>query len=424
MSTPPQNPQHDPNQPAQPHSASEAAGWDDVNGQPRYGMRLPQGPDAAAQPTWQEQHGSAGSQGQQGTVGQPDQFGQQSQFGQQDTAAPGQSNSDERPGWDQARPGSRRAAREAAASSQNPSAGQYGQPTPGQYGQPGQPTPGQYGQPGQPTPGQYGQQGQYGQPAQAQAQPPVFGQQQYPGAFVPGGPYDHTGQVPQGPFSGNQAGQPTQPGQPFHPGQQGQQGQPGYQGHQGQPGYQGQPAFQGYQGQQGYGALPGFSSQPTSAGSRPTTITVAGVLLWVGAALAVVLTIIGVFAVPTSVIRQTLLSDTSGQDRADLERMLTPGFLQGVLWFVVILYVVMAGTAVLVGLQTWKGSNAWRIVGTVCGGIAVLFNLFTVLDSPLSILLFLMAAAIIVLWWLPVSNAWFKAKKAEKKQQFAQPMGY
>lgn len=146
--------------------------------------------------------------------------------------------------------------------------------------------------------------------------------------------------------------------------------------------------------------------------------------MWVGAALSVISAVVGLLLIPVAEFRAEMIAQADPSERADLEQFATEGFVAGMLWALVISTLIAALFAAFVGFLTWKGSNAWRIVGTVCGGIAALMNLLASLGEPLNLLQFLLAAAILVLWWLPASNRWFAAKQADKARAFQQPMRY
>jgi len=156
---------------------------------------------------------------------------------------------------------------------------------------------------------------------------------------------------------------------------------------------------------------PGFGG-PHANPPRPGTATSASVLLWIGAALYAVVSIIGMLASDRAVLRDTLLQGIPDSMRADYERLLTPDMLGTVITTSIVFIVILSLFAALVGWFTFAGSAAWRVVGTVCGALAVLGNL---VGGTGGLLWAVLSAAIVVLWWVKPSSAWFAAMRPHRR---------
>jgi len=72
---------------------------------------------------------------------------------------------------------------------------------------------------------------------------------------------------------------------------------------------------------------------------------------------------------------------------------------------------IIAGVAIF-SVFTWQGKGWARIVLTVFLAIQVILGLASIGNgSPQSIVGVLLCVLVVVLLWLPLSNAWFKAQK-------------
>lgn len=230
--------------------------------------------------------------------------------------------------------------------------------------------PGQENQPTQP---------QYGQPAPQSNERPGWD-------AAPQQPADGIPVQPSGIYTGN-------PQQPGYPGQQGYPGQPGFQ----QAPY-GQPGF-------GYGA-------PVAVPPQPSTARWASLLLWIGAGLYLIANVVVLFATDRAALRAQALGSVPSEMRSQYESILTDSMLTTSLVIAAVVLALVSGFAALVAWLTNRGSNAWRIVGTVCGALAALSNFAS--GGLIGILFGLLAVAIVVLWWVPQSSAWFRAVSAAK----------
>lgn len=191
------------------------------------------------------------------------------------------------------------------------------------------------------------------------------------------------------------SGAPVPPAPPAPP-----QGQPGgaYPGAAaGYPGaapgqptpYPGQPAA--YPGQPG--ATAGYPAQPYDAApaaptTRPRQVVTACVLAWVIAGLGVV-----------GLISAMVLMSQYGIDGAVIAGS------------VLIPIVVIIGLAVF-AVFTWQGKGWARIALTVMFAINTLSGLANIGNgAPQGILGVILSIGAIVMLWLPVTNAWFAAKR-------------
>lgn len=187
-----------------------------------------------------------------------------------------------------------------------------------------------------------------------------------------------------------------------------------------QPAPYGQPSPYG-----GYGQPGGYAAgnlplpQPGPIPALPRLVNVASILLVVGAAIAMVQAILQavVFSsMPLSEFKAMVLEQAPAGMEAEYSNMIdsmSQGLITSMVVTIIALYAVGAILAVLVAIFTRKGSNTWRIVGTVCGVLATLANLAS-FTSPLSLVLAVLGVLIVVFWWLPESNRWFAAIRRNK----------
>jgi hypothetical protein len=170
----------------------------------------------------------------------------------------------------------------------------------------------------------------------------------------------------------------------------------------------------------GYGAqgLPG----PYGAPQRPTQVKAASIILWIAAGLYTVLTLVGLSFLSGTDLKSALLesTDTLPADQADLYRdtldAYTGSMLSGILVFTGVMVVAIGILAAVAAWRTWKGSNPWRIAGTVCGAAMAAYQLFMMLIAPAMGLPGLAVCIIvIVLWFSKPASAWFRAKAAQRR---------
>jgi len=180
------------------------------------------------------------------------------------------------------------------------------------------------------------------------------------------------------------SGAPVPPAPPAPP-----QGQPGGAYPGAAAGYPGQPAA--YPGQPG--ATAGYPGQPYDAApaaptTRPRQVVTACVLAWVIAGLGVV-----------GLISAMVLMSQYGIDGAVIAGS------------VLIPIVVIIGLAVF-AVFTWQGKGWARIALTVMFAINTLSGLANIGNgAPQGILGVILSIGAIVMLWLPVTNAWFAAKR-------------
>ncbi len=254
--------------------------------------------------------------------------------------------------------------------------GQPGSEQPGQQPQPGHGQPG-YGQagaeqpadgtpgPGQPAYGQPPAYGQYGQPAYGQ---PAYGQPTY----------------------GQPAyGQPTY-GQPTY-------GQPAY----GQPAY-GQPTY----GDPGYGQAPGWGSSPGAErdpDKRPTTVTVACVLTWVGGGLmaaAMLIAVLLLAGAPDAVVDEL---------RAELN--LSRGEVMTLAWSITLIFFVWSLASVILAVLAFRRSQVGRILLAASSVMTALLSLISIL-SGVSAVPLLLAGVTTVLLFVGGANDWYARRSS------------
>jgi len=157
---------------------------------------------------------------------------------------------------------------------------------------------------------------------------------------------------------------------------------------------------------------PQYQAQPSAAVAveRPSSVTRAVQLMYVGAALSII-GIIVAWATKSQLHDQVAKASPS----------LTPDEVDTAVTVSLGLATVVG--LVAVGLWLWMASangagKSWaRIVATVLGGLGVVSTLFALTTATgttvaLQVISLLLAIAILVLLWLPASSAYFRARSA------------
>jgi hypothetical protein len=173
---------------------------------------------------------------------------------------------------------------------------------------------------------------------------------------------------------------------------------------------------------QGYpGAMPGMppaAGAPQPAGPRPSSVTTAVRLMWVGAALAVVSALL----TPTmgdalrTQIRDALATSNASMSPSELD-----GLVTAVLAVALVFGLIGAGLWLLMAWLNGKGKNWARIVATVLFAFSLLSALSGLTragDAPLLTALSLASAIVgavaVYFLWRKESSAWFQAQSAPR----------
>jgi len=155
------------------------------------------------------------------------------------------------------------------------------------------------------------------------------------------------------------------------------------------------------------------SPGPTSQPDPPQPVRIAVLLMWVGAALAVlgiVLTVAQSDAIREQISSQQLPAGTS------IDAAVT-----GAIAVAVVIGVIGVALWVLMAIMNRRGKVWARIVATVLGGLNVLLNLLAIggavgatpgLSLVVGVVSLLLAAVIIVLLWRPESSRWYDAMRS------------
>lgn len=183
-----------------------------------------------------------------------------------------------------------------------------------------------------------------------------------------------------------------------------------------------------------YAAPPAPAGDP---GRRPLTLTLAVAGLWLGALLSIA-TMVMVFTMDTTEVRQMMIDSMEQQPTYDPAVLDAESFADA---FVPMIKVIGIASGLLsLGLWTWmaiinaKGRNWARITATVLGGLGLMGQLSTLGNLgansaigmqtavggggiALTVVNVLLAIAILVLLWMPTTNAYVQAVTASKRQQ-------
>lgn len=202
------------------------------------------------------------------------------------------------------------------------------------------------------------------------------------------------------------SGQPGsgQPG-PEQPGQTAQGQAPAY-GQYGQPAY-GQPTYgQPDYGDPGYGQAPGWGSSTGAdrdPDKRPTSVTVACVLTWVGGGLmaaAMLIAVLLLAAAPDAVVDEL---------RAELN--LSRGEVVTLAWSVTLTFLVWSLASVVLAVLAFRRSQVGRILLAASSVMTALLSLLGILSGASAVTL-LLAGATTVLLFVGGANDWYARRSS------------
>jgi hypothetical protein len=163
----------------------------------------------------------------------------------------------------------------------------------------------------------------------------------------------------------------------------------------------------------GMPVAPRYEAQPVALEpvERPSSLTRAVQLMYVGAALSLVGVVVA--WATKSQLHDQLATASPNTPSADIDTAVNLG-----------LAAVTVGGLIAVGLWLWMASangagKSWaRIVATVLGGLSVLLTAAglsqaTGLTIALQLLSLVLGIVILVLLWLPASSAFYRARSAQ-----------
>lgn len=191
---------------------------------------------------------------------------------------------------------------------------------------------------------------------------------------------------------------------PAHAQQQPQYGQPG---HEQQPGYGQQPSH----GQYGYGQPSPYPSR------RPGTVTAAAWITIVMSALTGglwALIGIGLLAAGGSV-SDSILEEPEGRQFLQELDISVDQFRDGVevAGIVGLVFGLLMLLAIIPAVMVLRGSNAGRVLLTVCAAVSLLIGLFFTVTGAIFGLIWVVAAgAVIAMMFVGEAGSWFAGKKA------------
>jgi len=209
---------------------------------------------------------------------------------------------------------------------------------------------------------------------------------------------------PQPPAYGQEHQTQWQQQPPAHAQQQPQYGQPG---HEQQPGYGQQPSH----GQYGYGQLSPYPSR------RPGTVTAAAWITIVMSALTGglwALIGIGLLAAGGSV-SDSILEEPEGRQFLQELDISVDQFRDGVevAGIVGLVFGLLMLLAIIPAVMVLRGSNAGRVLLTVCAAVSLLIGLFFTVTGAIFGLIWVVAAgAVIAMMFVGEAGSWFAGKKA------------
>ncbi|RII43766.1 hypothetical protein DWB68_00605 [Galactobacter valiniphilus] len=158
---------------------------------------------------------------------------------------------------------------------------------------------------------------------------------------------------------------------------------------------------------------PGFGAPAGQMPPRPSTARWASLLLAIGAVAYLITAAIQMMTIDAATLREAALAAVPAEMQSQYESIFTEEMINSTKVTAVVLIAIISALAGLVAWLTYRGQNAWRIVGTVCGAVAVLGN---ITGGPIGLLFAALAVAIIVLWWMRPSSQWFGAISQAKRQ--------
>lgn len=182
---------------------------------------------------------------------------------------------------------------------------------------------------------------------------------------------------------------------------------------------------------------------PTVPTERPKTLTYAVYGMWLGAFLSVVSMILTVVGYDAGTMRDAMMTGFEDDPRLE-DSGLDPGsfidaFIPVLMVGIVVLGVVTLGLWIWMAVVNGKGRNWARIVATVFGAFAVFGSLSSIANIPaalsmdaadtvmvlqsvvLGLVDLALAITILVLLWVPSTNAYVNAVTAQRR---AARLGY
>lgn len=177
-----------------------------------------------------------------------------------------------------------------------------------------------------------------------------------------------------------------------------------------------------------YESAPGMPAEGhgTSAPppAKPGSVALAEKLMYGGAALTLISGLLGLFTDQDAVrdsVRESLEAAGQATDKASIDAALQLGTITGVIFAV-----IGAALWALMGWLNGKGIGWARIVATILGVLGVLVTIFGLVGSAilpgavatggalsmvLSVLIGIVALAVVVLLWRPDASAFFAARR-------------
>ncbi|GEK22469.1 hypothetical protein [Cellulomonas xylanilytica] len=160
---------------------------------------------------------------------------------------------------------------------------------------------------------------------------------------------------------------------------------------------------------------PQYRAEPVAAAAsveRPSSVTRAVQLMYVGAALSVV----GIIVAWTtrSELREQVAAMTPSLDADGVESAVTISLM-----FATVIGVIGVGLWLWMAAANGAGKSWARVVATVLGGLGVLSAVFSLMSGTgitiaSQLLSLVLAVAILVLLWRPASSAYFQARSARQ----------
>lgn len=188
-----------------------------------------------------------------------------------------------------------------------------------------------------------------------------------------------------------------------------------------QPGYAPAPAYgPGPDQAPGYGSAPRYGPAPTGPVTRPQTVKIAVLLMYVGAALSV---LSGILALTMQEELRSLMEEEMARQGQELPTEALDLVIQVGLGIAMIFSVLGAVLWVVNAVFNSKGHNWARIVSTVLGAIwlvSFLYNLTQpapMITLAVNVLNALLVVAVLVLLWLRPSNQFFAASGAARRNR-------
>ena len=176
-----------------------------------------------------------------------------------------------------------------------------------------------------------------------------------------------------------------------------------------------------------YESAPGMDEgrhEQAPAVAKPPSVSLAEKLMYGGAAVTVISGLLGLFTNQDATqdqVREQLEAAGQATDEASLDAAMQVGMITGI-----VVMVISAALWVLMGWLNGKGVGWARIVATILGVLGVLLTVVGLAGSALlpgaaaaggalsmvlSVVLGLIALAVVVLLWRPDASAFFAARK-------------